>query len=47
MGERGKREEGQEAIRHVHAKGCYTDIQVQFEITLAAHLAGRKARREI
>lgn len=28
-GKRQKKEE--EAIRHVHAKGCYTDIHVQFK----------------
>lgn len=36
-GEVGERKrEGEEAIRRVHAKGCYTDIQVQFEITRGA-----------
>lgn len=41
---RGKK--GEEAIRHVHAKGCYTDIHVKFEITLAAHIARQGAQRE-
>lgn len=46
-GRAGGKKKGEEAIRHVHAKGCYTDIHVQFEITLAAHIAGQGAQREI
>ena len=30
--------EREEPIRHLHAKGCYTDIHVKFYIRLAPHI---------
>lgn len=30
--------EREEPIRHLHAKGCYTDIHVKFYIRVSAHI---------
>lgn len=30
--------EREEAIRYLHAKGCYTDTRVKFYIRVAAHI---------
>lgn len=30
--------EREEPIRHLHAKGCYTDIHVKFYIRVAPHI---------